>query len=116
MVPASGAHTGRVTPRVTLKVTSLPVPDSASIRSTPSSRSSWRLAMLSASPVQGVATQLTHCAAVHDADAEGAVRRGHRLDGDDLPRHLADRGAPVGERAPAWLGLPVASRLKRAMA
>src|SRR6202022_1108152 len=60
-VPASGSHTGRVTPRVTLNVTSLAVPDSASIRSTPRSRSAWRLAMLSASPVHVVATQLTHC-------------------------------------------------------
>src|ERR1700686_1748706 len=38
MVPAFGSHTGRVTPRVTLKVTSLAVPESASIRSTPRSR------------------------------------------------------------------------------
>ena len=91
MVPASGSHTGRVTPRVTLNVTSLEVPESASMRSTPRSRSAWRLAMLSASPVQVVATQLTHWPPCTMPTREGAVLRRHAVDGDDLARHLANR-------------------------
>ena len=59
-VRASGSHTGRVTVRVTSKRTSFSWPASASMRSTPRSRSAWRLAMLSTCAVQVVATQLTH--------------------------------------------------------
>ncbi len=34
---------------------------------------------------------------MHDADREGAVRRGHGVDGEDLARHLANGGAAGGE-------------------
>src|SRR5262249_21801657 len=37
--------------------------------------------------------------AMYDADGEGAVRRGHAADGDDLAGHLADRGAAGGQRS-----------------
>ncbi len=55
-------------------------------------------------------------AAVHDADREGAVLRGHAVDLDDRRAisRIAER--PEERLAPAWLGLPVASRLKRAIA
>src|SRR6202011_3364878 len=116
MVPASGSHTGRVTPRVTLNVTSFAVPESASMRSTPRSRSVWRLAMLSASPVQVVATQLTHwppCTMpplkVQSSDVMPSMTRICRA----ISR-IAER--PDDNVAPAWLGLATASRLKRAVA
>src|SRR5712672_909352 len=35
---------------------------------------------------------------MHDADAEGAVFRGHAVDGDDLARHLANGRAARRER------------------
>src|SRR5216683_2253971 len=92
MVPASDSHTGRVTPRVTLKVTSLAVPESASIRSTPRSRSAWRFA------AAGGGDAIDPLAAVHDADAKRAIFRRHAVDGDDLARHLADCGAAGRER------------------
>src|SRR6266404_7288495 len=96
MVPASGSQSGRVTPRVTLKVTSLLVPDSASIRSTPLSRSAWRLAMLSASPVQVVATQLTHCPPCTMPTEK--VQSDVVMPSIDLLRHFADRRASGGQR------------------
>src|SRR6266404_3687749 len=49
-------------------------------------------------------------AAMHDADREGAIFGRHAVDSDNLACHLAESVAP------AWLGLPMASRLKRAMA
>ena len=116
MVPASGSHTGRVTPRVTLKVTSLAVPDSASIRSTPRSRSAWRLAMLSASPVQVVATQLTHwppCTMPTEKVQSSVVMPSMAMIWRAISR-IAER--PEDSVAPAWLGLPIASRLNRAIA
>src|SRR6202171_1301527 len=93
MVPASGSHTGRVTPRVTLNVTSLAVPESASIRSTPRSRSAWRFSHAERFAGAWGGDAIDPLAAMHDADAERAVFRRHAVDGDDLARHLADRGA-----------------------
>ncbi|MND05421.1 hypothetical protein D3C83_262010 [compost metagenome] len=72
--------------------------------------------MLSASPVQVVATQLTHCPPctmptekVQSADVMASMARICRA----ISR-IAER--PEDSVAPAWLGLPTASRLKRAMA
>jgi hypothetical protein len=116
MVPPSASHTGRVTPRVILKATSFAVPESASMRSTPRSRSAWRLAMLSASPVQVVATQLTHrppCTMptekVQSSVVIASISRIRRA----ISR-IAER--PDDSVAPAWLGRPMVSKLKRAIA
>ena len=61
MPRSSASQTGRVTPRVTVSCTSLPVGRSDSMRSTAASRSSCRLAMERLSASQWVATQFTHC-------------------------------------------------------
>src|SRR4029079_6332976 len=116
MVPASGSQTGRVTPRGTLQDTSLALPDSASMRSTPRSRSAWRLAMLSASPVQVVATQLTHwppCTMPTEKVQSSVVMASMAMIWRAISR-IAER--PEESVAPAWLGLPVSSRLRRAIA
>ena len=114
--PASGSHTGRVTPRVTWNETSFDCAVSASMRSTPRSRSACRLAMLSASPVAVVVTQFTHWPPfttptlnVQSSVVMSSIARIWRASS-----RIAER--PSASRAPAWLGRPVASRLKRAMA
>src|ERR671926_451022 len=116
MVPPSGSQTGRVTPRVTVKATSSRVPDRASILATPRSRSSWRLAMLSASPVQRVATQLTQVPPCTTPTLK--VQSSVVMASISTTRRAISRMAerPSARRAPAWLGRPTASRLKRAIA
>src|ERR1700757_3395647 len=112
MVPASGSHTGRVTPRVTLNVTSLEVPDRASMRSTPRSRSAWRLAMLKASPVQVVATQLTHwppCTMPTEKVQSSVVMPSIAMICRAISR-IAER--PEDNVAPAWLGFADSFEIK----
>ena len=111
-----GSQTGRVTPRVTLNWTSFDDPRSESIRSTPRSRSSWRLAMDNASPVQVVVTQFTHCPPLMTPTLKvqsDVVMSSISISLRAISR-IAERPSPG--RDPAWLGRPVASRLKRAMA
>ena len=86
------------------------------MRSTPRSRSAWRLAMLSASALQLVGTQLTQrppsmtpTLKVQSASVIASISSSCRA-----MRLMAER--PSDNVAPAWLGRPSARRLKRAMA
>ena len=86
------------------------------MRSTPWSRSAWRFAIDSASARQVVATQLTHCPPcttptlkVQSSEVMASISMILRA-----MARIAER--PSASRAPAWLGRPTVSRLKRAMA
>ena len=72
--------------------------------------------MLNASPAQVVATQLTHWPPWTMPTEKVQSGCGHAVDRDDLggPSRIAER--PEDSVAPAWAGLPMASRLKRAIA
>ena len=67
------------------------------MRATPASRSGWRLAMLSASPVQVVATQFTHWPPWMTPTLKVQSSVVIVVDGQDLAGHFADRRAAVGE-------------------
>ncbi len=72
--------------------------------------------MLSASPVHVVATQLTHwppCTMPTEKVQSAVVMPSIAMICRAISR-IAER--PDDSVAPAWLGLPVASRLKRAIA
>ena len=72
--------------------------------------------MLSASPVQVVATQLTHwppCTMPTEKVQSSVVMASMAMIWRAISR-IAER--PDASVAPAWLGLPMASRLNRAMA
>ena len=103
---ASGSHTGRVTPRVTSSTTSFAPDRRPSIRCTPASRSSCRLAIDSASASQVVDTQFTHCPPWITPTEKVQSSVVIVLDGDDLLRHLADRAAPFGQARAGMRGPP----------
>ena len=72
--------------------------------------------MLSASPVQVVATQLTHCppCTMPTLNVQSSVVMPSIAMIWRAISRIAER--PEESVAPAWLGLPVASRLNRAIA
>jgi hypothetical protein len=74
------------------------------------------LAIDNASPVQVVDTQLTHCPPwmTPTENVQSSVVMSSISISLRAISRIADR--PSARRAPAWLGRPVASRLKRAMA
>ena len=117
MVLAFGSHTGRVTPRETMKRPDSSSPlVSASMRSTPPSRSLWRLAMLSASPAQALDTQFTHWPPwiTPTLNVQASVVIPSICGIISAMMRIAER--PSLSREPAWLGRPMALRLKRAIA
>ena len=89
---------------------------SASIRSTPLSRSAWRFAMLSASPSHALATQLTHCPPwiTPTLNVQASVVMPSICGIISAMMRIAER--PSFSREPAWLGRPMALRLKREIA
>jgi hypothetical protein len=93
-----------------------PAPTDDSIFSTAASRSSCRLAMLSASASVCVVTQFTHCppCSTPTEKVQASVVISSMA---MICLHISRMALrPSPSRAPAWLGRPVVRRLNRAMA